>query len=335
MPEGFAFPVNHHFWVPFHAGLGLPEPLTGPDLMVFGRLAPGATLEGAQAELATIGRRSAAAFPQIYEQLRPQVLPYHYPFVGLRETKDVTGLLTMNLVTTMLLVAVCLNVAILVYTRTAMRRPEISVRSALGATHGRIVAQLFIEAFVLSVAGAVVGVAIAALSLRQLATATLRIASDLPFWLSFRLSPEAVLYAGVLSVLGAAIVGIVPALKATRRGVQSGARIRGLDGSGMRLGGIWTMLVVAQVAFAVMLLPAALFTALKNLRAVVLGAAFGIASAIGFGRLLTSLLFGVKPADPLAMAVTLLILFATSALATWGPSRRASRVGPAITLRHE
>jgi hypothetical protein len=63
------------------------------------------------------------------------------------------------------------------------------------------------------------------------------------------------------------IVGIVPALKATRRVVQSGARISSAGDGGMRLGGTWTALVVAQVAFAVMLLPPAVFNAWKNLRA--------------------------------------------------------------------
>jgi predicted permease len=235
--------------------------------MVFGRLAPGEPLASAQAEMAAIGGRAALAFPKIYARLQPQVIPYANPFVGMRDTKDAAGLLMMNLVTTMLLVAVCLNVAILVYTRTAMRQAEISVRTALGASRGRIVAQLFIEALVLSAVGAVVGVVIAALGLRQVATATQRIASELPFWMSFRISPQAVLYAGGLSMLGAAIVGIVPALKATRRGVHTGTRISGTGNSGMRLGGTWTILVVAQVAFAVMLLPPAVFNAWKNLRA--------------------------------------------------------------------
>ena len=267
MPEGFAFPVNHRFWAPLRAGYAPPDPLTGPDLMVFGRLAPGATLENAQAELATIGLRTALAFPAIYEHLQPRVVPYPYSFVGLHETKDATQLIVMNLVITMLLVLVCLNVAILVYTRTAMRQAEISVRAALGASRGRIVAQLFIEAFVLSAVGAVAGVGIAALALRQVTTATLPIASELPFWVSFQLSPEAVLYAGALSVLAAAIVGIVPALKATRGGVRSGARIIGSGGAGMRLGGTWTLLVVAQVGFAVALLPPAVFNAWEHLRA--------------------------------------------------------------------
>src|SRR5262245_39082272 len=70
MPEDFAFPVNHHFWVPLRAGPAATEPLTGPDLIVFGRLAPGATLESAQAELAAIGSRTALAFPRVYAQLR-------------------------------------------------------------------------------------------------------------------------------------------------------------------------------------------------------------------------------------------------------------------------
>jgi predicted permease len=268
MPGNFKFPVNDRLWTPLRTSSAFAEPLSGSDLMVFGRLAPGATLESAQAELAAIVRHTTAqAYPAIYSQLRPQVMPYHYPYVGLRDAKDVNGLFLTNLVTIMLLVAVCLNVAILVYTRTAMRQAEISVRSALGATRGRIVSQLFVEALVLSVVGAVVGIAIAALALRFAASATSRIASQLPFWVTFRLSSEAVLYAVALSVLGAAIVGILPAIKATKRVMQSGTRISESGGSGMRLGGTWTLLVVAQVAFAVMLLPPAVFNAWKNVRA--------------------------------------------------------------------
>jgi ABC-type antimicrobial peptide transport system permease subunit len=73
----------------------------------------------------------------------------------------------------------------------------------------------------------------------------------------------------------------------------------------------------------------------QNLWTVMIGAVIGIAGAIAFGRLLTGLLFGVKPTDPLAILVTVAILLATSALATWGPARKASRVDAAVTLRHE
>jgi ABC-type antimicrobial peptide transport system permease subunit len=73
----------------------------------------------------------------------------------------------------------------------------------------------------------------------------------------------------------------------------------------------------------------------QNLTTVTLGAALGMAGAIGFGRLLASMLFGVSPADPPAMLATIAVLFGTAALATWGPARRAAHVDPAITLRHE
>ncbi len=267
MPAGFAFPVNHRLWVPLRLGVAQPEPLTGPDIMVFGRLAPGATFESAQAELATLVRHTATSVRDGGAQLRPQVLPYANPFLGLHDTGDAAGLFMMNLLVAMILVLVCGNVAILVYTRTAMRHAEIALRTALGATRGRIVAQLFFEAFVLSAVGAMVGVGFAVLALRQIAAATQHIAAELPFWISFDLSPGAVAYAGALSVLAAAIVGIVPALKATSGKVQKSLRVIGAGGSGMRLGTTWTALVVMQVCFAVALLPAALSTGWENLRA--------------------------------------------------------------------
>jgi predicted permease len=265
MPKGFGFPVNHHFWVPLRGGLVPPEPLTGPGLSVFGRLAPGVTLAGAQAELSAIRRRSALAFPRIYATLQPRVMPYAYPFAGLHGPDDVevTVLFAMQGVLVSLIVLVCLNVAILVYTRTAMRQAEIGLRTALGASRGRIVAQLFVEAFVLSVVAALVGVVIAAFSLRQVAAA-LPVSLELPFWMSFRLSPGAVLYALVLSVFAAAIVGILPALQATRRGLQSGLRVAGAGG--VQLGATWTILIIAQVCFAVALLPPAVSSAWEDTR---------------------------------------------------------------------
>jgi hypothetical protein len=67
MPEGFAFPINHAFWVPFAADPAPFERRSGPSISIFGRLAPGATLETAQAELTTIGQRTSAAFPATHD----------------------------------------------------------------------------------------------------------------------------------------------------------------------------------------------------------------------------------------------------------------------------
>jgi len=264
MPESFAFPINHRAWVPLREDRSGPEPLTGPELMVFGRLAPHATLESAQAELAALGRRSALASPKHYAHLRPSVMPYAYPFTGLHQMKDLEALDLMQRLSTSLLVLVAFNVAILVYSRTATRQGEISVRTALGASRARIVTQLFVEALALSVPAALAGVAIAELALRMIAAATVQIALDLPFWVTFHLSAAAVLWAGALSVLAAMIVGIVPALKSTGRDVQAGLKNLGTGGSGLRLGATWTALIVAQVGFAVALMPASVFHAWRS-----------------------------------------------------------------------
>ncbi len=73
----------------------------------------------------------------------------------------------------------------------------------------------------------------------------------------------------------------------------------------------------------------------ENLRVVVVGATLGIAAALGFGRLLTSMLYGVKPGDPLSILMTIGVLLATVGAAAWLPARRAAAVDPAITLRHD
>lgn len=73
----------------------------------------------------------------------------------------------------------------------------------------------------------------------------------------------------------------------------------------------------------------------QNLRTVIAGAALGVAGAIGFGRLLSGMLYGVPPGDPLALTGTLSVLLLTALLAAWAPARRAASVDPAVTLRHE
>ena len=266
MPKGFAFPVNHQFWVPLQVGAVADERLAGPAVMVFGRLAPGATLASAQAELTAMGQRAAQALPKGHAPLLPRVMPYANPFLGMHDQNDQAGLDLMQGFATLLLVLVCLNVAILVYTRTATRQAEIGLRTALGASRGRIVGQLFLEALVLSAVAAAVGVGMAAFALRQIGVAAMQASAELPFWMTFQLVPEAVLYAVGLAVVAAAIVGVAPGLQATRSGVQMALRAGGGGGSGMRLGKIWSALIIVQAGFAVALLPPAVSSAWEDTR---------------------------------------------------------------------
>jgi hypothetical protein len=160
----------------------------------------------------------------------------------------------------MLLVLVGANVAILIYARTMTRLGEIAVRNALGASRGRIVAQLFAEALVLSTAAAAAGLGVARVLLRQVDAVVARNGGEqVPFWWEFdRLSPGLVLYVAGLAILGAVVVGVIPALRATRRHMHSSLQQLGPGGSGIRLGKTWTVLIVTQVAVTVAILPIAM-----------------------------------------------------------------------------
>ena len=267
MPKGFGFPVNHSYWIPWRTPESGFAPRTGPQINVFGRLAAGASLESAQLEVSAVGERTAAEYPKSHEHLRPRLLPYAHAFTDMDDPDNALALHAMQTALVLLLVVVCVNVAILVYARTATRQGEIAVRSALGASRRRIVAQLFVEALALAAVAAIVGIGMVAVGLRLLEASAIQLAGALPFWMSLSLSPAGVLYIVGLTVLAAAIVGMVPALKATGGRVQ--ARLQGLSagsGSRMQMGRLWTGLIVAQVAVAVALLPATVFHAWSSLR---------------------------------------------------------------------
>jgi predicted permease len=252
MPDGFRFPVAHDAWTPLRPTVRDDAPRRGPGITIFGRLAPGAALDDARAELARLGQRAARDLPDTHQHLQPQVMPYAQMFGGgssMAEKLEVLGLLQVFVL--MLLVLVCGNVALLLFARAATRESEIVVRSALGASRGRIVSQLFAEALVLGGVAAAVGLAAAHVALRQVGLPFLEANfGSVPFWIDLRLSPVTVLYACALTLLGAAIVGVLPGLKVTR-GIGSRLRAGTTGGGGLQFGGVWTAVIVAQVAVTV------------------------------------------------------------------------------------
>jgi predicted permease len=257
MPEGFGFPVNFSVWVPLRAGATPPAPGAGPAVRVFARLAPGVSLAQAQAELDADARRAAEELPRTHARLRPGLAPFTAVFGFLSGAGP--ELVVLQLVVSLLLVVVAVNVAALVYARTARRQGEIAVRTALGAGRARIVTQLFLEALVLCAVAAVLGLALARGALLALDAMLLQaFEGRLPFWLTPGLTPGTVAYVVGLALLGAGLAGAVPGLQATGRHLQ--ARLAQLGGgTGLQLGRTWTALIVAQVAFAVAVLPATVF----------------------------------------------------------------------------
>jgi hypothetical protein len=219
-----------------------------PALLVFGRLADGVSRDEAQAELAVIGQRRAAADPSTSRFVRPEIIPFAHLIFDPRSST--LGLTLANIFLLTLLVVVCSNVALLIFARAASRQREITLRTALGASRGRIVAQLFAEALVLAGLCVAIGLTAAQFVLgsfwRMLEADSGRV---LPFWFSDALTPSTIAYGAGLMLCAATIIGVLPALKVTGR---SGWR------GGYRFGGVWTTVIATQVAVT-LLFPAMAF----------------------------------------------------------------------------
>ena len=300
MPAGFAFPVNHRYWIPLRLDPS-GSLKSAPEGAVFARLAPGVSLDGAQAELTTTGLLPPATGPSrggakqsttgnatltttggatpstSGDARRPRVVPYTFAFTDDVERGElVWRQRIILLLVALLLVPPCLNIAILIYARTVTRQEEFAARYALGASRGRIVVQLCVEVLVLSSAAGALALILTRPILTQIGEIIRRfpqLDGSLPFWVDFGFSWRAALFVAGLSVLAALIAGLVPALQATGRVLPTALRSLG-SRTGIPLGATWTVLIVAQVALALAALPSTMELAWGNLRPAVLGPGF-------------------------------------------------------------
>jgi predicted permease len=254
MPAGFRFPFDHQFWLPLRLNPLEYAAWQGPEIHLFARLKRGASIEQAQAELASTARSVADAHPDGPSHLSPAVIPFTRATGALTDPTFVWLLRAAQLLVGALSFVVAVNLAILLYARTVTRLGEIAVRTALGASRRRILSQLFIEALTLTVFGAVAGLVVAGFVLQRIEV----MATGFPFWVHHELSGTSVVYGLVLAVIAALIMGVLPGLKVT--GTRLSPNLQELNGrSATRLGSVWTTMIVAQVAAAAAVLPAAAY----------------------------------------------------------------------------
>jgi putative ABC transport system permease protein len=250
MPRGYGFPQRNGVWRPLHLER-IPE--ASPSLRyVFGRLAPGHSREEAAAQVAVIGARAATMFPETNKNVRLQVLSLPDAVSELPEAAAVV-LVSMNVFLVLLAALLCGNVAMLLFARAVSRERELLVRGALGAGRGRLIMQLFAEALVLSAVGAVVGLMVARFVLARTWTMIEGQTGPLPFWIDTSVSPTAILYSVGLTLFAAAIAGFIPAFKVTSGGVGARLRAASSGGGGLQFGGLWTVIIVVQIAFTTLL----------------------------------------------------------------------------------
>jgi predicted permease len=264
MPEGYAFPINHRLWMPLPLQPSGYAPLEGPAVRVFGRIAPGATQAQANAELSALVDRAKAASPATHEHFRPRVLAWGGESPG---DRSVLELAATHLPILLVLVVACANVGTLLYARTSTRDAEIAVRFALGAARARIVSQLFVEALVLATLAAVAGLMAANFAVKTGMAIYYSGQQDaMPFWIRPGLKLTTVVFAAGLTILGAAFLSILPALKITGARTQSQLKNLGAGGSTLRFGWMWTSVMIFQVALTVIFIPPALGIAEESWR---------------------------------------------------------------------
>src|SRR5829696_1107351 len=250
MPRGYGFPQPNGVWRPLHLER---IPAASPSLRyVFGRLAPGRSRDETRAQVAAIGSRAATMFPETRKNVRLQVLSLPDAVSDLPDAAALV-LASINVFLVLLGALLCGNVAMLLFARAVSRERELLVRAALGASRGRLILQFFAEALLLCAVGAVVGLMVARFVLARTWTMIEGQTGPLPFYIDTSVSSTTILYAVGLTLFAAAIAGFVPAIKVTLG--SAGARLRASSsgGGGLQFGGVWTVVIVVQIALTTLL----------------------------------------------------------------------------------
>ncbi|MEO7189420.1 MAG: ABC transporter permease [Vicinamibacterales bacterium] len=250
MPKGFRLPEAEDVWVPLRrSDKGLMD-RTNRMLTVFGVLEPGVSIARAQNDLSVVAARLQTAYPDSNKDINAAVKTIHERYVG-GKAKTMFSLM-LGAVGLVLLIA-CANVANMMLSRAVGREREMTIRAALGATRWRVVRQLLVEGLILSVCGGVLALGVAAVAVPAFDRAL--VDAQKPSWIIFSLDYRVLAYTGALCILATVLFGLAPAIRASRVDLTQGLKEGGRGGSA-RVGWTSGALVVAQFAFAVVLLTA-------------------------------------------------------------------------------
>jgi putative ABC transport system permease protein len=235
-------------WMLFNAPIGGgPAMRRAHFLYAIGRLKAGISMEAAQQELTAIGAQNAKLFPETNVGHDPTMRPLREALVG--SEMRLTSVLLLGVVGFVLLMC-CANMANLFLARTNARARELAVRSALGATRGRVIAQLLTESFVLATLGGLIGAGVGA--------AILRVAPAivppglLPSATTLAFDGRILLFCASTSLLAGLAFGLAPAWQST--GQSMTASLAGGRRTTARGGLLRSVLVVGEVAAAVLVL---------------------------------------------------------------------------------
>ncbi|MGH9762942.1 MAG: ABC transporter permease, partial [Blastocatellia bacterium] len=248
MPTDFRPTVE--FWTPMYLEYTNADRLLH-DTAVVARLAPGVSIQKAQAEMDTIAGQLAQQYPDLNSGWSVLVMQMQDSVVvNIR-----TDLLVLFGAVALVLLIACANVANLLVARAASREREIAIRIALGASRARLVRQVLAESLLLSFAGGAIGVILAGWGTSLLVKLNEK---GIPRASEIKLDVRVVLFTAALSVLAGVLFGLVPALGLRRTDISSrlkdGARAVTAGGAVQRLRSI---LVIGEIAISLVLLAGA------------------------------------------------------------------------------
>jgi putative ABC transport system permease protein len=259
-PEGFDFPSAASLWGPLNARPDAVQDYASRYLTVIGRLAPGRSLQDAQAEMTIIGNRLRQEHPVENERYSPYVQSFTSGMID-QGMDRILGMIQLGAV--LVLVIGGANIANLLLARGWDRRREIALRLAIGAGRVRLLRQLLIESAVLSAIAIPISLGFAWASLRLLkSTMPARILPFVPGWNDMDIDGRLLVVISVAAVVASVLFSIFPALQASKPDVVHTLRDGGRSVTGGRSGRVVrSVLVIGQLAVAVPLLIATSFTA--------------------------------------------------------------------------
>lgn len=249
LPREAVLPDQADVWTPLRPNL---TEGSGWYLSGIGRLRPGVTVEQAQADLLRVHRGSASIprLNHIPEVTSPTIRPLRDRYLGNVRT---TGRVLLVAVGAVLLIA-CVNIAALMLVRGSARAREIAIRTAVGASRGRIVAQLMSESLLLAAVAGFVGVLGGAGLLKAV---TPLLPENLPRWVTFDYDARFALFCLAITGTATVLFALLPAIQASGVEARDAMQVGGRTSGSRRHTFTLRALVVAEVALALTVLVAA------------------------------------------------------------------------------
>lgn len=253
MPKDYHFPMGAELWTPMAMDDKERAIRASRYMDVVGRLKPGVSVRRAAAEMETISRRLAQAYPETNRGWHVRVMPIRDFLLG-DFTRTYTWML-LGAVGFVLLIA-CANVANLQFARATFRTKEMAVRTALGAGRWSIVRLLLVESVLLGLAGAVGGIWLAGWDLDMVRSyMPPEIARFVSGWDQMRIDGRTLLFTVLVAVIAGILSGLAPALESSRPNLnetlKEGVRGSSTGRSASRVRGV---LLTGEIALALVLL---------------------------------------------------------------------------------